>query len=243
MSEKPRPYVICHMYSSVDGRLDTSRFSKPLGKDSPDDIGDCYYTIADDYKPDAYMLGRNTVHIHFFNKTYDHSNKKVATSFETFKGTITEKKNPQVVFDSKGSIYYDSGSHSDGNIIAVLGESVSEDYLQLLREKNISYLFAGKDGRDYKLALEKLYSEFGMRKVLLEGGGVINGSFLKLGLLDEISIVLSPEIDGLSGAASIFEYKGQKDELPAAGQSLEFLNFQLKEDGCVWLTYKVHHNQ
>ena len=240
MTENSRPQVICHMYTSVDGRIDTLRFSLPLGKESPEDIGGCYYTIADDFQPDAYMLGRNTVHINCFQKIYDHSNKKVATNFETFKGTKTEPRGRIVVFDSKGTIYYDEGSVFGGNILAVLGESVSEDYLQFLREKNISYLFAGKDGRDYKLALEKLYSEFGMRKVLLEGGGIINGAFLKLHLIDEISIVLAPQIDGLSGALSVFEYKGEKDELPAQGQSLEFLNFQLKEDGCVWLTYKVH---
>ena len=53
------------MYPSIDGRLDTSRFSKPYGKESPDDIGDCYFTIADDFKPDAYMLGRKTPQVIF----------------------------------------------------------------------------------------------------------------------------------------------------------------------------------
>ena len=242
MATQTRPYVIVHMYPSVDGRLDTSRFSKPVGHESPDDIGDCYYTIADDFKPDAYMLGRNTVQKHFFTKTYDHTNKKPATNFETFKGTRTEKKNPQVVFDGPGAIFYDASSHSDGNIIAVLGENVSEDYLEHLKKMNISYLFAGKDGRDYKPAMEKLYSEFGFKKVLLEGGGLINGAFLKLGLIDEISNVVAPAIDGLSGASSIFEYKGEKDELPAVGQRLELITCEVKEDGCVWLRYKVHRD-
>ncbi|QLG40363.1 MULTISPECIES: dihydrofolate reductase family protein [unclassified Paenibacillus] len=34
--------------------------------------------------------------------------------------------------------------------------------------------------------------------MLLEGGGVINGSFLNEGLIDEISLVFAPIMDGTS---------------------------------------------
>lgn len=44
-------------------------------------------------------------------------------------------------------------------------------------ENGVSYIFAGKNDIDIKLALNKLYSIFGIKKLLLEGGSVINGAF------------------------------------------------------------------
>jgi riboflavin biosynthesis pyrimidine reductase len=53
--------------------------------------------------------------------------------------------------------------------------------------------------------LETLGKAFGLKILLLEGGGRINGSFLKAGLIDEISLLAFPGIDGLSGMPTIFE--------------------------------------
>ena len=237
--EKPRPKVVVHMLTGVDGRLDTNRFSLPLGKNDPNDIGFCYYTICDNvWKPDATMLGRNTIKNYFMKNEFDYTKYPPAEKHETFIGKRDSRL--QVIFDSKGRTVYESDKILKQNILAVLGESVSEEYLKSLREKGISYLFAGKDGRDYKLALEKMYEEFGMKTVVLEGGGIINGEFLKRGLIDEISILLTPQIDGLSGEPSIFNYVGKKGERPADGISLELIEYKPQDEGCMWMRYKVH---
>jgi len=102
----------------------------------------------------------------------------------------------------------------------VLGEAVSDDYLSELREDGVSYLFAGPGGSDLGGALEELGKAFGLKTLLLEGGGRINGSFLKAGLIDEISLLVYPGIDGLSGMPTIFEYAGGEDGQPAVGQTL-----------------------
>ena len=106
----------------------------------------------------------------------------------------------------------------------------------------ISYVFAGKDGNDMAKAMDALGSEFGMRKVLLEGGGILNGTFLKGGLIDELSLMVYPGIDGLAGKPSIFEYLGKGGDLPAKGQSLELLSVEKLDDGVVWLRYKFHRD-
>jgi riboflavin biosynthesis pyrimidine reductase len=77
------------------------------------------------------------------------------------------------------------------------------------------------------------------RTLLLEGGGRINGAFLKEGLIDEISLLVYPAIDGLAGVASIFEFIGRIDEQPAAGQSLRHISTETLEGGVVWLRYRV----
>lgn len=89
-------------------------------------------------------------------------------------------------------------------------------------------------------AMDVLGSDFGFTHLRLEGGGTINGTFLKAGLQDDLSLLIYPGIDGLSGVSSIFEYHGKADELPAAGQALELKLVETLQDGMVWMQYKFH---
>jgi riboflavin biosynthesis pyrimidine reductase len=41
-----------------------------------------------------------------------------------------------------------------------------------------------------------LNRELGVKRLLVEGGGTTNGSFLRAGLIDEIHLVLNPAVDG-----------------------------------------------
>ena len=69
----------------------------------------------------------------------------------------------------------------------------------------VSYIFAGERELDLGLALEILNRELGIERLLLEGGGGSNGSFLRAGLIDEISLAICPAVDGAKGAPSIFD--------------------------------------
>ncbi|MBV8174904.1 MAG: dihydrofolate reductase family protein [Verrucomicrobia bacterium] len=86
---------------------------------------------------------------------------------------------------------------------------------------------------------ETLGKTFGLKTLLLEGGGRINGAFLKEGLIDEISLLVYPGIDGLAGVPSIFEFIGRLDQQPAAGQSLRHIGTETLKGGTVWLRYRV----
>jgi riboflavin biosynthesis pyrimidine reductase len=123
--------------------------------------------------------------------------------------------------------------------VAVLGEQVPGDYLAELREDGVSYLFAGPDGSNLHRAMHTLGEAFGVKTILLEGGGRINGAFLKARLIDEISLLVYPGIDGLAGVSSIFEFVGGADERPANGQSLRHTATETLEGGMVGLQYKV----
>ena len=183
----------------------------------------------------------NSVAEHHPNK-WDINKYKPAEKHEFYKGQL-DSKQIQVVVDAEGLIKYDNNTIRGLNIITILGENVSEEYMAFLRSLKISYVFAGKDGYDLKIAMETLYKEFGIKKLIVRGGGIVNGEFLKQGLIDEISILIAASIDGLSGIPSIFNYLGQPNELPHKGQSLEFISVENIGHGTVWLRYKVHHNQ
>lgn len=100
--------------------------------------------------------------------------------------------------------------------------------LAYYRKIGVSYIFAGKDDIDINLALNKLYRIFGIKKLLLEGGSIINGAFLRAGSVDNISQVI----------ASIV---ADKDDNPLFSNSslTEFRMLKCKDmkDGSVWIWY------
>lgn len=144
-----------------------------------------------------------------------------------------------IALDPSGKLHYGRNGTEAEHFVSILGEQVSDTYLADLQADGVSYLFAGEDGHDLERAMEIPGNDFGMHTLLLEGGGIINGSFLKAGLIDEISLLIYPGIDGLSGIPSIFEYCGAGDERPAAGRALRHLSTQILEGGIVWLRYSV----
>lgn len=234
-----KPKIICHMISSVDGRLLTDRWSNPYDGTEKDKLLDIYYNVEKELNVPAWIVGRNTIMYDFDGGNFDYEKYPPAREFKNFIGD-RDGKETAIVFDSKGKTFYPKGKLGDSNIIAVLGEKVSHEYLLHLREKGISYIFAGEDGYDLHKAVETLNTEFGFDTLLIEGGGVINGMFLKAGLIDELSLLIYPGIDGLSGMPSIFEYKGEKDELPAEGQALELISVDELGEGVVQMYYKFH---
>ena len=101
-----------------------------------------------------------------------------------------------VVIDPQGQISFNQSVYQnprlkDKNLIVILTENISSQYLETLKSLNISYLFTGKDEIDLRLVLEKLYDLFSIKKLLLQGGGITNTYFIKEDLIDEFSLVVS----------------------------------------------------
>lgn len=86
--------------------------------------------------------------------------------------------------------------------------------------------------------MQTLAETFGVESLSLQGGGIIDGAFLQAGLIDELSLVIYPGIDGSADSTSVFHYTGSGN--PSQGQSLELLSVQTMADGVVWLRYKFH---
>jgi len=101
-----------------------------------------------------------------------------------------------VAIDPSGKCRWDSNMVSTEHVIEVLTERVSMAYLKHLRDRQVSYVFAGKTAIDLKMALAKLARLFGIRKARVDGGGIVWGSFLKASLVDEISHIVVPNADG-----------------------------------------------
>ncbi|MDR2039357.1 MAG: dihydrofolate reductase family protein [Bacteroidales bacterium] len=233
-----KPKIICYMMSTVDGRLYTTRYSLPFnGEDNEAYLG-YYFEMSDQPVGDAVMMGRHTLQESYMPNLFDNKNYRPSSKPETFIARPAGAGIPNIVVDIKGKTQFED--HEEGHFITILGEQVPDEYLAHLREKKVSYLFAGPEGKNLDKAMETLGTAFGLKTIILEGGGRLNGTFLKAGLIDELNLLLYPSIDGLSEIPSIFEYPGKPDEKPADGQALELISVKQEKYGTVLLRYKFH---
>jgi 2,5-diamino-6-(ribosylamino)-4(3H)-pyrimidinone 5'-phosphate reductase len=223
-----KPYVICHMLSSVDGRIDGSALSDLMGK------GD-YETTGAKLKGDAWICGRTTMQQHFADrKPFVSTSRKAAGLRPVY--VARQAKSYAISVDTLGKLRW-SGADLDGDhLICIVSEQVPEDYLTQLQHKGISYIVSGRTAVDLKKAVKQLAEHFGIRTLLLEGGGHINGAFLQAGLVDEISLLLAPGIDGRAGIPAVFDGLGpsKKKAFP-----LKLKTVEQRRNGILWLRYKV----
>lgn len=236
-----KPRIICHMVSSIDGRLEPQRWTAPASGNK-DDLLDLYEQVAEKLNADGWMIGRKTM-AYYAKGCPQKITEPYAELRNTFVAHGRQGKKVAVVLDPSGKLHYQQDQVNGNHVISILGQQVPDHYLAELRSIGVSYLFAGQNGHDLDTAMESLGQDFGIRSILLEGGGLINGAFLKAKLIDEISLLVYPGIDGLSGIPSIFEYAGQPDEQPAQNLSLDLRSAQTLNSGMVWLHYSVEKKQ
>src|SRR5690349_3284451 len=146
-----------------------------------------------------------------------------------------------VVLDGQGKIAWGRSDIGGDPIVVVLTEQVSDAHLAGLRQDGVSYIFAGEQELDLGLALEILNRELGIERLLLEGGGGSNGSFLRAGLIDEISVAICPAVDGAKGAPSIFDSGDNNAGVAAPVRSMTLASCEVLEGGAVWLRYKLQN--
>jgi hypothetical protein len=79
--------------------------------------------------------------------------------------------------DRKGVLPWSTGHLPDGeHVISLLTQQVSDDYLAHLQSKGVSYVFCGEKEIDLRVALDKLARKFKLKKLMIHGGGAMNGS-------------------------------------------------------------------
>jgi len=228
-----KPYVICHMASSVDGRIIAENWGDKL-----DQFGGLYEDCHNSFDSQAWMVGRVTMEKDFTaGKRPEPIKPEKPIVRKPFIGDA-KATSFAVAVDAKGKLGWDENEIDGDHIIEILSESVSDDYLQYLQNKKISYVFAGKQDLDFTLALSQLHDVFNIKTLMLEGGGTINGSLLNAGLIDELSILILPITDGTPQAATTFEVTGNL--LKNSPRSLKLLDVQKLKHDVLWLTYRVN---
>src|ERR1700759_5541474 len=193
-----KPYVICHMVASLDGRTMISRWQ-------PEDARrrDLFEPLHDQLGVDAWLIGRVSGQGYAKRDAYpDHADRRYAREAWFARRDAGAYG---VVLDPRGKIAWGRSNVDGDPLVAVLTEQVSDAHLAGLREDGVSYMFAGARDLDLALALDILQRELGINRLEVNGGGITNGAFLRAGLIDEISLAVFPAVDGTKGSSGVFD--------------------------------------
>jgi 2,5-diamino-6-(ribosylamino)-4(3H)-pyrimidinone 5'-phosphate reductase len=163
---------------------------------------------------------------------------------------LVKGKNPaRVIVDSRSRIPIDSqimrmASKID-TIVAVTDQAPKEKILKLEEMgAQVLVLSEGKRGESaavpHGVNLKELFrrlEKMRLGRILVEGGGELNWSLLRLGLIDELTVTIAPKIAGGRLATTLVEGDGF-DEI-AQGIRLKLGKVQRKKSGELLLHYEI----
>ena len=187
-----RPYIILSAAMTIDGKI-ASKTGDPEISDEEDWMA--VHKLRTEV--DAIMIGKCSIisdnpklHIKF----YDH------------------KSYYRIVLDSTLSIPIESNvvrykPEIYPTIIATT-ENASVERIREFESNNIEIIKSGTGSRVDIIKLMPILYQKGIRRVLLEGGGNLNWSFIRENIVDEIRIFIAPWMVGGKDAVSLVEGEG-----------------------------------
>jgi riboflavin biosynthesis pyrimidine reductase len=216
------------MLCSVDGKIDGASLRAVT---APGD----YEATGTKLEGDAWVCGRTTMQQHFAeDKPFMSASIRPAGPQPVH--VARKAKSYAISVDTTGKLRWASGDIDGDHLICIVSERAPEDYLSMLRGNGISYVVAGESAVDLVKAVNLLGEHFGIRRLLLEGGGHINGAFLQADLVDEVSLLLVPGIDGRHEIPAVFDGVNAAHK---AAVPLKLKSVERREKGTLWLRYEV----
>lgn len=231
-----RPYVICHMMVSLDGKIigdfmsheDSGYFYEQYGK------------IMMNYPGAAGMVGRVSLQEMGIGD-FEAKAKDVANVPKVDHVVNKEANYYTIAVDPSGRLGWTQERTAEGkemngeHVIEIITEKASDAYLYHLQDLGISYIFGGKETIDFNIVLEKLRESFSIEKLLVLGGGTLNGYLMNEGLIDEISLIVMPFVDGVANSKTVFDTNPDIKKYSSAGFVLKGVE-KLENNG-LWLQY------
>lgn len=221
-----KPYTICHMMISVDGRIDCAMTSKLRGVDD-------YYTTLDAINVPTTVSGRVTAELEMAEPgTFVPENNESYGQEGFSKQADTEGY--EVIVDTNGKLLWSDASGMNKPYLILTSKKVTKEYLHYLDGQHISWIACGDDHVDLVRASEILYEQFHVERMGIVGGSKINTAFLEAGLLDEISLLIGAGIDGRGGMPAVFDGLQMSHDVT----SLKLMDVQKFDSGAVWIRYQ-----
>lgn len=214
------------MVASIDGRIDCSMVDKISG--------DEYYETLDKLDCPTLLEGRVTMEHYSAAKEPFIANDSTPVGMSSIYKSV-DSDEYIVAVDTRGRLRWLAPEIDGVPLVCIVSELVPQEYLEMLRNEKISYICIGHDAIDLKAAMEKLRGEFGVERLAVLGGGHINGGFLAAGLIDEVSLLLAPGIDGRKGQTALFDGIGDMERMPV---KLSLESVDRVGNDTLWIRYK-----
>lgn len=192
--------IICHMVTSLDGKVTGGFLAHPACGAATE----AYYALGRAYRAagaGGFICGRVTMEESFTGGFYPdltaYAPQPTREDFWPRSAAPTDFY--AIAFDPKGRLGWRAATIADDDpgydrarVVEVLTSSADARYLSYLRALGIPYVTAGDGEIDVAAALEALGSHIDAPTLLLEGGSVVNGYFLRAGCVDALSLVQAP---------------------------------------------------
>jgi riboflavin biosynthesis pyrimidine reductase len=239
-----RPYVFCHMMTSLDGKIIGNYMRTPEATAA----GEVFYNLAfgEDpyYRHQGWLSGRVTTDDNFTHHAEPALDEDTAPVPEGDFVAVGDAEKYYVSVDPLGKLGWDGPDltyqTTTAHVVEVLTGRASNAYRTFLRRLGISYVIAGDGELDVGVMLDKLADLFGIETLMLGGGGVLNWSVIQAGLCDELSVVIAPTADGASDTPALFETGGRTPDTP---RGFVLQSAEACDGGAVWLRYTIDHDR
>lgn len=222
--------VYCHMYLSIDGKSVGPFMDEDFNKISGDFYDEEIFKMGN-----AMANGKLTWLDEDLKKDISLDKYQKEESLDDY---IVLDDYYHFVFDRTGESYFKSNKNTyagkDMQIVMILTPSVDRRYLSYLKSLNISYIICSRENYVIE-ALTKARDIFKIKNFVLTGGALINGGFFKDDLIDVISLVISPNIDGLKKDKSFIEIEKYKTN------NFKFIKANPLQDGGVQLIFEKNY--
>lgn len=225
-----KPYIICYMMTSADGRIDCGMTAQLPGGSSRSDV---YYQVLDELDILTTVTGRHTAELEMSLPGKFQAEDHTGCGKENF-SRKTDAAGYVIVADTHGTLLWNKETDTEKPLLILTSTSAPQEYLDYLDRQNISWIACGNEHIDLKRASEILNTEFGVQRMGIVGGAAINTGFLTAGLLDEVALLIGPGIDGRTEMPSVFEGREDASPLP-----LRLKNVKSYDNGDVVIRYQV----
>lgn len=223
-----KPYIISHMMQSVDGRIDCAMTEQI-------DSSNSYYDALDKLNCPSQLMGRVTMQMHYAEpEPFVAADKTPIGRKAMYMATRSEGYT--IAMDTHGTLRWVDAEQDGKPLLVITSEDCPKEYLDYLTSLKISWIAVGSGRINLKQAMDMLIKEFGVERIAITGGGHINGAFLEAGLINEVSVMIGPGIDGRKGMAAVFDGIEHIDR-PATLLHLE--SIEKVNEGTVWLRYTL----
>ena len=120
------------------------------------------------------------------------------------------------------------------DVIVLVSAFTPRTYIDYLSARNYHVIFSGHEKVDFSHAFDILREEFQVETILTDTGPTLNTHLLRQGLIQEISLIMSPTIIGDNGTKVIKGMLAPKKKL-----TLELLAHDVLTAHHMWLHYRV----
>ncbi|SNX53801.1 diaminohydroxyphosphoribosylaminopyrimidine deaminase [Thermoanaerobacterium sp. RBIITD] len=186
------PYVILKSAMTVDGKIATT-------------IGDSKWITNEKSREHVHMLRGRVMAIMVGVNTVIKDNPYLTARIRGLKSPT------RIIIDSQGRIPLDSNVLCDRSAKTIIAttKKMPVDKINKLRNLAIDIIIVDSiDGKVNLKELIKVLGTMGIDSVLIEGGGTLNYSALKEGIVDKVMFYIAPKIIGGSNALTPVEGNG-----------------------------------